>query len=181
MKKVPLKTKICAGLASLWMRSLRFKFVYPDGFRPGVLGLWHKDLLACAAAFKDCGVHVLVSESGDGEMFALAAECLGYRVTRGSDSHGSENVRRLLETLKAGGFAGMALDGPRGPAQEVKPGSPWLSRVSGTPLWLLQPHYGWHKCLNTWDRFVIPIPLTTIVMEIKYLCDANEKDKGKEK
>jgi len=175
MKKVPLKTKLSAWLAALWMRSLRFKFVYPDDFRPGILGLWHADLLACAAAFKNRGVHVLVSESGDGEVFALAAEHLGYKVTRGSDTHGSGNVRHLLETLNADGYAGMALDGPHGPAQEVKPGSPWLSKVSGRPLWLLHPRYGKHFRLKSWDRFVIPLPLTTIVMEIKYLCDANEK------
>jgi hypothetical protein len=38
----------------------------PDDFRPGILGLWHKDLLASCAAFKDKNVHILVSESSDG-------------------------------------------------------------------------------------------------------------------
>ena len=52
---------------------------------------------------------------------------------------------------------------------EVKPGSKWLAESSGTPLWHIVPHYGAHITLNTWDKFVVPLPLSSIDVEIKYL------------
>lgn len=169
MNNCSWKIKIGATLAALWMRSLRIRVHAPADFRPGVLGLWHQDLLASTAAFKDKGVHILVSESGDGEFFAQAAQKLGYTVTRGSDTHGATNVRHVLKSLKKGTFVGMALDGPHGPDHQVKPGSVWLSKSSGTPLWLLEFKYGAHIKLKGWDKFIIPLPLTTIDLEIKYL------------
>jgi len=173
MEKIPLKVRLGAWLAALWIRSLRIHLHTPEDFRPGVLGLWHQDLLASTAAFKDKDVHVLVSESGDGAFFALAAQMLGYKVTRGSDTHGSTNIRHLLGSMKEGGFTGMALDGPRGPAKKVKAGSIWLAQSSGHPLWHIQPRYGAHVTLKTWDNFVIPLPLSSIDIQIKYLCVDN--------
>lgn len=170
------KAKIASLVVSLWLRTLRVRLETPEDYGPGILGIWHRDLLACCAAFKDLGVHALISESKDGELFSGTARHLGYKVTRGSDSHGALNVRHLLESLNAGKFAAMALDGPRGPAGVVKPGSLWLSRKSGRPLWKVQIQYGRHFTLHTWDRFVIPLPLSTIVVRIKYFCNGQKKD-----
>lgn len=180
MTKHSWKTKFAAHLAALWMRSLRIRVHVPADFRPGVLGLWHQDLLASTAAFKDKGVHILVSESGDGEFFAQAAQKLGYTITRGSDTHGATNVRHVLKSLKNGKFVGMALDGPHGPDHQVKPGSIWLAKSSNTPLWLFEFRYGPHLKLKNWDKFIIPLPLSTIDLEIKYLCkNENQADQSK--
>lgn len=169
MTKTPLKVRLGAWLAALWIRSLRINLHTPENFGPGVLGLWHQDLLASTAAFKDRNVHVLVSESEDGAVFARCAQLLGYKVTRGSNTHGATNVRHLLDSMKAGCFTGMALDGPRGPAHQVKAGSIWLSKSSGRPLWHIQPRYGAHITLKTWDNFILPLPLSSIDVQIKYL------------
>jgi len=73
-----------------------------------------------------------------------------------------------LKTLKAGQFVAMALDGPRGPAMQVKPGSLWLAQSADKPLWTTSVKYGKHFTLGTWDKFVVPLPLTTIDIEINY-------------
>ena len=165
------KVRLGAFLASLWIKSLRIRLSTPDDFRPGILGIWHSDLLASTAAFKGWGVHTLISQSSDGNFFAETAKRLGYIVTRGSDSHGATNVRHLLASLNADKFAGMALDGPHGPAEKVKPGSIWLSKTSGRPLWHINARYGAHIRLKTWDNFILPLPLTAIDIQINYLCD----------
>ncbi|OWV02416.1 hypothetical protein B7994_01235 [Fibrobacter sp. UWR2] len=157
------------------MRSLRVHMNTPEGFSPGIIGAWHCDLMASFAAFRNRGVHALVSESRDGEILARAIERLGFEVTRGSDTHGALNVRHLVQTLRHGGFVGMALDGPRGPALQVKPGSPWLSEISGRPLWLVCPRYGAHFRLKTWDNFIVPLPLSSIDIQIKYFCKEETK------
>ncbi|PWJ62762.1 MULTISPECIES: lysophospholipid acyltransferase family protein [unclassified Fibrobacter] len=171
MDSYSLKVRITSKIVELWLRSLRTRLQAPAEFGPGILGLWHQDVLACVAAFKDKNVHILISESKDGEFLAATAQRLGYKVTRGSDTHGSSNVRHVLDTLKKGGFAGMALDGPRGPALQEKPGSVWLSKSSGRPLWLLSPRYGRHLRLKNWDKMYIPLPLTSIDMRINYFCE----------
>ncbi len=174
------KAKLASLIVSLWLRTLRVRLEAPKDYGPGILGIWHRDLLACCAAFKHMNVHALISESRDGEFFSKTARRLGYNVTRGSDSHGATNVRHLLESLGAGHFAGMALDGPHGPAGIAKPGSLWLSRKSGRPLWEIQVQYGWHFTLHSWDRFVIPFPMSTIVVRIKYFCERPRQDVKKE-
>lgn len=58
MNKATLKVRAASWLAALWIRSLRIRLRTPADFGPGVLGLWHQDLLASTAAFKDRGVHV---------------------------------------------------------------------------------------------------------------------------
>ena len=171
MSKHSFKVKLKAFLATLWIKSLRIRLHSPESFEPGILGIWHKDLLASAAAFKNWGVHTLISESNDGDLFAAIVQNLGYSVTRGSSTHGATNVRHLLTPLREGRFVGMALDGPRGPALEVKQGSIWLAKSSGRPLWLIDAKYGAHITLKTWDKFVLPLPLTSIDIEIKYLCN----------
>ena len=171
MVKTSFKVRFKAFLVTLWIKSLRIRLKTPQPIEPGILGVWHKDLLACAAAFKNWGVYTLISESSDGDLFAAIVENLGYSVTRGSSTHGATNVRHLLAPLKEGHFVGMALDGPRGPALQVKQGSPWLAKSSGRPLWLISAKYGAHITLKTWDKFVLPLPLTSIDIEIKYLCD----------
>lgn len=171
MTKQPFKVKLAFFLASLWIKSLRIKLKTPDYFSPGILGIWHRDLLAATAAFKNWGVHAFISESGDGEIFATLAQQFGYIVTRGSSSHGASNIRHILDALQQGHFAGMALDGPRGPALQIKPGSLWLFQKSNRPLWMVSARYGAHFTLKTWDKFILPLPLTSIDIEIKYLCD----------
>ena len=171
MPKQSFKVKFKAFLATLWIKSLRIRLHTPEPFEPGILGIWHKDLLASAAAFKNWGVHTLISESNDGDLFATIVQNIGYTVTRGSSTHGATNVRHLLNPLKEGRFVGMALDGPRGPALEVKQGSLWLAKSSGRPLWLIEAKYGAHITLKTWDKFVLPLPLTSVDIEIKYLCN----------
>ena len=165
-----LKVKMTSLLAALWLRSLRVKVVAPEGYGPGILGIWHRDLLASCAAFKDMGVCALVSKSSDGEFFAATASRMGYKVFRGSDTRGSSNIRYLLSALEKGGFAGMALDGPHGPAGVAKPGSLWLSKKSGRPLWKIQVEYGPHFTLKSWDKFVVPFPMSAIVVKITYFC-----------
>lgn len=172
---------LLAFACMLWVKSLRVKLRLPEEYAPGVVGIWHRDLLASCAAFRGSGMHILVSESSDGDLFAHVARRLGYVVTRGSDSHGALNVRHLVRTLREGGLVGMALDGPRGPALQVKPGSLWLAEKAERPLWLVEARYGRHVRLKSWDNFVVPFPMTSIDIEIKYFCKEKRSDTSREK
>ena len=167
MVSFTLKTRFLCILATFWLRSLRISFTPPPLFVPGIIGIWHRDLMACCGTFKGKGIQAMISLSKDGDSVTYIAQKMGYKVSRGSDTQGAANVRHLLKTLKKDGFVAMALDGPRGPAMEVKPGSPWLSKASGRPLWLVEVSYGAHLTLKTWDKFVVPLPFSKIRVQVK--------------
>lgn len=162
MLKVKLKTHLLSRVLCFWLQSLRIDIQTPVDFKLGVLALWHQDLLACAAAFKNKGVHVLVSQSQDGELFSKSISLLGYNVVRGSDSKGSLNVRLLWKALQNGCFVGMAVDGPKGPPLKVKRGTLWLIEKSGAPAYHLRVQYSRFFRIKSWDRMKIPFPFSKI-------------------
>lgn len=161
----PRIQRFLVALAVLWIRSLRVRLKSPINFQSGILALWHQDLIACTAAFKSKQVHAFISQSEDGSIFSQIAQKLGYTVSHGSDRRGSSNVRHLLFALRRGHFAAMALDGPKGPALTLKPGTPWLAKKSKRPVWMLHVRYQKAFRLSTWDRFFIPIPFSKITIE----------------
>jgi len=142
---------------------VRFENLLPE---PAVIGLWHQDLPACLAAFKNKNIAVLISQSKDGSKFAKLAKSLGYNVFRGSSSRGQNEIKHLLKALKSGNSAGMALDGPRGPALTAKPGAEWLSSRAKTPLVKIEVKYSRAFRLNSWDKTFIPLPFSKIFITI---------------
>ncbi|MDR3001066.1 MAG: DUF374 domain-containing protein [Fibromonadaceae bacterium] len=138
---------------------VRFEGKLPE---PAVIGLWHQDLPACLAAFKRKDIAVLISKSQDGSKFARLAQSLGYNVFRGSSSRGQSEVRHLLLALKSGNSAGMALDGPKGPALVAKPGAEWLAEKAKVPLINVSVKYSCAFRLKSWDKTYIPLPFSKI-------------------
>jgi lysophospholipid acyltransferase (LPLAT)-like uncharacterized protein len=75
---------------------------------------------------------------------------------------GTTNVRVALRhmagALDNGSDVGIALDGPHGPAGQVRPGALWLARLSGYPLvpmaFAAQPAFR----VPRWDRHLVPLP-----------------------
>jgi lysophospholipid acyltransferase (LPLAT)-like uncharacterized protein len=142
---------------------VRFERPVPDNV---VIGLWHQDLPACLAAFKRKNIAVLISKSPDGTKFARLSESLGYNVFRGSSSRGGSEAKHLLKALNGGFSAGMALDGPRGPALVAKPGAEWLAKKAGVPLVNASVRYSRAFRLKSWDRTFIPWPFSEICVSI---------------
>ncbi|MDR2580554.1 MAG: DUF374 domain-containing protein [Fibromonadaceae bacterium] len=132
-----------------------------------VIALWHQDLPACLAAFKSRNIAVLISQSRDGSKFANLAQSLGYNVFRGSSSRGQSEIKHLLKALKNGNSAGMALDGPRGPALQAKPGAKWLAEKASVPLVSVNVKYSCAFRLKSWDKTFIPLPFSKVRVLLK--------------
>jgi lysophospholipid acyltransferase (LPLAT)-like uncharacterized protein len=151
----------------LLVLSWRIRFEKPLPAGPVVIGLWHQDLPACLAAFKRRNIAVLISKSQDGSKFAKLSKSLGYDVFRGSGSRGQIEVRHLLRALENGNSAGMALDGPKGPALAAKPGAKWLAEKAGIPLINVCVKYSKAFRLKSWDRTFIPLPFSKICVDFR--------------
>lgn len=153
--------RIGVELLCLWLRTLRIEYgkALPSNV---IFGLWHQDLPACMAAFRNQGITVMISSSQDGEWAAMVAHRLGYRVVRGSGSRGAESLRHLAAALANGESVGMALDGPKGPPLKEKLGTSWLQEQSGRPFVRLHLEVSHFVRVTSWDRTIIPLPFAVI-------------------
>lgn len=161
------------GLARLWLWTLRLRWPANPGLPAGaVIVLWHEHLPVCMRAFSGRGIHVLISKSRDGEWAARACARMGYRVHRGSSSPGAQakafgGLRALARAAGNGrALVGMALDGPRGPRREPKPGSLWLARRLGVPIVPVAVEAPRAFRLGSWDRALIPFPFSRVEIKL---------------
>jgi len=128
-----------------------------------ILAFWHCHLLLMPYAYRGRQISVLVSQSGDGELIARTVARLGIDSTRGSSSRGGiAGMRSLLRKAAEGWDIAFTPDGPRGPASEVQPGVILAAASTGLPIVPVAVAASRAKRLHSWDRFLIPLPLSTV-------------------
>jgi lysophospholipid acyltransferase (LPLAT)-like uncharacterized protein len=165
-------TLLGGALLRLLAHSWRIRVVHGDyeraaraGGRPVIFAFWHGRLLPLLWWHRKQGIHVVISEHGDGEIIARVAEGLGYQTVRGSSSRGAE--RALLGASRAasdGHDVAFTPDGPRGPAESVAPGALIVSQRSGVPILPLAAGASRAWRLRSWDRFLIPKPFARVTV-----------------
>ncbi|MEM7766297.1 MAG: lysophospholipid acyltransferase family protein [Pseudomonadota bacterium] len=136
---------------------------------------WHSRILLLPSGwswirkhlpFEQKSTAMLISLSSDGEFVAKAIRHLGLVAIRGSKTHKRKakdkgGVRAIAQTvrhLKAGDVVCVTPDGPRGPREEVSPGPIILAQRAGIPIVPYGLAVSGGRTLNTWDRFLIPLP-----------------------
>ncbi len=126
---------------------------------PVIVAFWHGRLLMMPFLYPGRPATILISQHRDGEYITRIAECLGFRVVRGSATRGgARGFRQLLQALRDGSNAVITPDGPKGPRGRVKSGVIELARLSGMPI--LPVAFGaWPRTvLKSWDQFLVPHP-----------------------
>jgi lysophospholipid acyltransferase (LPLAT)-like uncharacterized protein len=136
---------------------------------PGSLlfALWHGDHFPIFSYARDAGVCVIVSRSPDGEILARLLTGRGYCVVRGSNTRGA--TRAMIDMARAvdeGHDAAIAVDGPRGPADKVKPGIVLLAKVTGCAIVPLGAGISRCKQFASWDRFKLPLPFSRTAISV---------------
>ncbi len=133
----------------------------PDTTPPFVLGFWHSRILMLPHLFRGWPGALLISEHRDGEMIARAAKLMGLDSVRGSSTRGGGHALLALIRLARKGLpVAVTPDGPKGPAEQVKPGVVQLAKKSGLPFRSACYATKRHWRLGTWDRFYVPKPFT---------------------
>lgn len=128
--------------------------------RTAVLTFFHGRQFLHAGFFARRGIGIMSSLSRDGELQTHVMTGLGYEVVRGSASRGGARgfigLKRLLEK---GHHAAFAVDGPKGPIYEVKPGAIYLAKKAGIPIVAgatsANPA---HIFSRAWDLYLLPWP-----------------------
>src|SRR5574344_155574 len=145
----------------------RIKEVNNHEIKPCIYAMWHAHQ-CCIHGIKDKkNLNVLISRSVDGEIIARTVEKWGFKTVRGSKGKkGSvEATMQLIDRLKNDECIAMMVDGPRGPAFEVKEGVIKIAKMSGAPI---VPIYWYSEDpsflkLPSWDSFRYPLFYTRLL------------------
>jgi hypothetical protein len=130
-----------------------------------IFAFWHARLLPLVYTHRGIPIAVLISRHRDGELIARVIRRLGYLTARGSSTRGGEEgIREMLRHAEEGHRLGLTPDGPRGPAERVKPGLVYLASRTGFPVVPVASAASREWTLRSWDRFRIPKPFARVVV-----------------
>ncbi len=157
----------------LWVATWRIRFIEPDLLKSYlknrqavIFAHWHGDELVLVSTVRRYRVATMASTSKDGEMMNTVIRLLGGKTSRGSSTRGAVSaLKGLMRLLKSGYNASMAVDGPKGPVYEVKPGVFEISRVAKLPIFVSGVAYS--NAIHfpkSWNKTYLPKPFTKITV-----------------
>ena len=156
-------------LVFLWCKTLRRKNLNIEqeekinNFRePYILTLWHGRIFYLFYYLRNRPDYfLLISPSTDGDLLAKLARLMGYSVIRGSSfKKAVPAARSLIRILRKGHSIIIIADGSRGPRCVAQSGSVELAGITEVPLFPMTFGAKRKVILNTWDRFILPLPFT---------------------
>lgn len=168
-------------LYRLWTWTMRISYREGDGLgelknlsQPVIIILWHNRLFLAGEwhlRFRRNRIcYGLISGSRDGAWLETFYGWSGIRAIRGSrNRRGSQAARELIRVLQDGHDVGVTPDGSRGPKYQAKAGASLVAKASRSSVVLLTFSYSRAIRINSWDRFVIPLPFSKVLARTKIL------------
>jgi lysophospholipid acyltransferase (LPLAT)-like uncharacterized protein len=155
----------------LWSLSWRVTLHFEDRAllelpEPLVYVFWHGTQMALTRAPRRRTTSALVSLSEDGALQSGVLRALGFRVVRGSSSRrGASGLKAIVRLLRSGQDAAFAVDGPRGPRGEAKPGAQIAARLARGACVPVGCAAERARVLEkAWDRFSVPLPFSRVII-----------------
>ncbi|MBI3015878.1 MAG: lysophospholipid acyltransferase family protein [Candidatus Tectomicrobia bacterium] len=174
------------GIPLLWAlyKSLRIEVRNSEaeerlraGGRPFIYAIWHGRMLCPILSRSHRQICTLVSLSRDGEIINAFLQRLGFRTVRGSSSRGgARGLTALVREVKAGHDVAITPDGPRGPRFQAQEGALDLAARTGAPLLLTTSAARRAFVCKSWDRFLIPLPFSRVVIQFGGLLRVTPED-----
>ena len=121
-----LKTRITGHLPVLEM---------VESGKPFILVFFHGRLFILIYYLLNWPIVIMLSISYLGELQTRILNNFGYATIRGSRSRGGHRaLAGMVGVVKSGKIGVFAVDGPRGPYREVKPGAVFVAKKLGVPI-----------------------------------------------
>ena len=140
--------------------------------KSSIVAFWHQNLFLISNInwkLDSClPTYGLISPSRDGAWLSAFFDLVGIKSVRGSSGRrGLSAMNELLGKLLSGARVAITPDGPRGPAKKFKHGTATLALRSRTKVVLLSVKYSSFWTLNTWDKFILPKPFSSVQVDCK--------------
>ncbi|MEN6466628.1 MAG: lysophospholipid acyltransferase family protein [Syntrophaceae bacterium] len=133
-----------------------------------LLCAWHQQFFSAIRHFQNyrgLNPSLMISKSRDGEMIASVALRSGWHVVRGSSSNGGRSaLSQMIKYLRKSGLAAHIVDGPRGPAGEVKSGTIKLAQSADAAIIPFYTSADRSWSFKSWDSFFLPKPFARVVL-----------------
>ena len=166
-------TRFIVKLIFLLRYTYRYKFVNPE-IKNHLLqsipktnylyAFWHQNAFMAFCVTVGSPHISITSPSRDGDIVADILTPFGYEILRGSSSRGGlAAMLEMIHAMKAKNIpGGFGIDGPKGPLKIPKYGIFKIAQRTGVPILplCLYPKSFWE--FNSWDKFRLPKPFTTI-------------------
>lgn len=147
--------------------------------KPCIIALWHARVFLIPSISKFGKVFAVISEHKDGVYLQEYVKLFGHGIITGSSRKGAlKALLAMKKKLKEGGRIIVTPDGPRGPRHSMNSKLAWMAHTLEVPVLPICIAASKAKFLNTWDKFMIPLPFSKIVCNIgePIWCDKNSKD-----
>lgn len=148
--------------------TLRYTLINAGSLRTAKQGgncivvFWHQKFFPLLYSHRNSGFNILVSKHRDGELIARTLRYLGFGVTRGSTTRGGMRACRIMTRAVELHDLAITPDGPRGPRFHFSPGAVAIAKHSARPILPVGIGARFALYCNSWDRFMIPLPLSRI-------------------
>ena len=155
-------------MRTLWYTTRKkFHFITPIGQEQHVCVTWHSELFMSPQAYrkihKKHPASAIISSHFDGGLIAGTFRFLNIRPLRGSTKKGARQVLlQAFKSIKSGEEVLITPDGPRGPRHTMSDGAVGIALKSKLPIFIMNYECSNYWQLDSWDRFVIPKPFSTI-------------------
>lgn len=172
------KTILCHlfyGYLKLLEKTVNVKIENRDAYSWNhIVGFWHEDsftmnLLLGMMSESDPNINVICTADSRGDYIQYMLEKNGGSAIRMTDGFGSKPfMRGLLQKVKVcGQTVASAMDGPTGPRHVPKKLLFFLSETGEKEFISVCFNYSHKLSLKgRWDHYVIPLPFTTISIEL---------------
>ncbi len=129
-----------------------------------VLAHFHGDELVLLSQIRKYRTATITSSSKDGELMNTAVRLMGGKTSRGSSTRGGVSaLKGLIQLCKLGHSCSFAVDGPKGPIFEVKPGVFETARLIKAPIFFggVAVDRAWHFP-KSWNKTFLPKPFSKV-------------------
>jgi lysophospholipid acyltransferase (LPLAT)-like uncharacterized protein len=133
---------------------------------------WHSELFFSPKIYKK--VHpkhkafAIASPHSDGTVISDVLKMMGIHALRGSTNKVAKQVLiQAIRCAREGNDLLLTPDGPRGPRHSMSVGAIGIAQKAGVPLMLVNYIPQNYKQLNSWDKFVIPLPFSKVDIYIQ--------------
>lgn len=175
----------------LWTSTIRLEVhgleLVDDERKEGLVPVFavpHHAIVLSALAYRGRPATLLASLSKDGELASRFLAKRGFKLVRGSSSRGGkEALANLQEAINEGQPVAITFDGPRGPRLVPKAGVAVCGWHATGGVYLVKAvvlpsrfgSAGLCLRLNSWDRFIIPLPFCRLRVEFARLVLPDKK------
>ncbi len=144
---------------------------------PNIFAFWHEIILFLPFAHdKKRPMKILVSTHRDGLLASHTIKYFSLGTVGGSSHRNPQKAfKEMLREIKNGVSIGITPDGPKGPARKVKRGVIELAYLTKKPIYPVIGKFSRCWRLNSWDKFIVPKPFSTVDFIYKKPIHVNSK------